>query len=255
MTHPRRNSLINLANKSISGFKYEDTGTSTQILSDWAIQLFSCAAHGDCSSEPIITTTTTVNGYDFQNLTSGYYLVKEDAREGWSPKQSLSWFVDLVNQQSVQVDFTNARNSSITACKVEDSDGDLSTDNDRTIVTGWPISLYQNGQLVGDTQYNTGDNGCFTWSGLDPYQSYKISENVENSGYIALSDTEHTFESLIPGQDHQHTFVNFRMGMVRGHKYHDINADGMQASLMGKKALSMTGRSVLSLISKQTTRK
>ena len=220
--------LINLANKSISGFKYEDTGTGTKILSDWAIQLFSCAAHGDCSSEPIITTTTTVNGYDFQNLTSGYYLVKEEAREGWSPKQSLSWFVDLVNQQSVQVDFTNARNSSITACKVEDSDGDLSTDNDRTIVTGWPISLYQNGQLVGDTQYNTGDNGCFTWSGLDPYQSYKISENVENSGYIALSDTEHTFESLTPGQDNQYTFVNFQLGMVRGHKYHDINGNGYQ---------------------------
>ena len=132
--------LINLANKSISGFKYEDTGTGTKILSDWAIYLFSCAALGDCSSEPIITTTT-VNGYDFQNLTSGYYLVKEDAREGWSPKQSLSWFVDLVNQQSVQVDFTNARNSSITACKVEDSDGDLSTDNDRTII-------YSVGQLA-----------------------------------------------------------------------------------------------------------
>ncbi|QHO63425.1 DUF11 domain-containing protein [Candidatus Chazhemtobacterium aquaticus] len=218
--------LINLANKSISGFKYEDTGTGTKILSDWAIQLFSCAAHGDCSSEPIITTTTTVNGYDFQNLTSGYYLVKEEAREGWSPKQSLSWFVDLVNQQSVQVDFTNARNSSITACKVEDSDGNTTTTDDQNIVAGWPISLYQNGQPV-DTQ-ETENDGCYTWTDLDPYQSYKISENVENSGYIALSDTEHTFESLTPGQDNQYTFVNFRMGMVKGYKYHDINANGSQ---------------------------
>lgn len=224
--------LINLANKSISGFKYEDTGTGTKILSDWAIYLFSCAALGDCSPEPIITTTTTVNGYDFQNLTSGYYLVKEDAREGWSPKQSLSWFVDLVNQQSVQVDFTNARNSSITACKVEDSDGDLSTDNDRTIVTGWPISLYQNGQF--ESKQYTGNNGCYTWTDLDPYQSYKIYEEIGDSGSIALTNPEYTFSSLTPNQDHQHTFVNFRMGMVRGYKYHDINADGMQASPNGE---------------------
>lgn len=86
--------------------------------------------------------------------------------------------------------------------------------------------MYQNGQLI-DTQ-ETEDGGCYTWTDLDPYQSYKISENIENSGYIALSDTEHTFESLIPGQDHQHTFVNFRMGMVRGYKYHDINGNGYQ---------------------------
>ena len=224
--------------RSISGFKYEDTGFGTNVLAGWGVQLFGCTSldESTCNSEAGNTITDENGKYSFDVLDAGYYLVKEEDRSGWSAHLFSSWFVDLFSQQSAQVDFTNARNSSITVCKVEDSDGNLETVGDRNIVGGWPISLYQNSEPV-DTQ-NTEEDGCYTWENLDPYQSYKVSENVENSGYIDLDGTEHTFEFLTPNQDHQHTFINFQAGWVRGYKYHDINADGIWVTPEGESPLN-----------------
>ena len=96
----------------------------------------------------------------------------------------------------------------VTACKQEDADGDLATSNDRSAVTGWPVSLVVDG-LAQTPAQNTGADGCYTWRNLSPGSAYGVQEG-QVEGWIALTDTSHDFGTGVAGSAYTFTFINQR---------------------------------------------
>ena len=117
----------------------------------------------------------------------------------------------------------------VTACKLEDLDGDLATTNDQSSVPMWPVYLSIGGvrQLPGAT---TGSQGCYTWENLQPGLSYDVEEDVL-LGWYPLTDTKHDFGPSVSGGVYSFTFINsrslgcgFTWGYWKNHnKYQNAN--------------------------------
>lgn len=101
------------------------------------------------------------------------------------------------------LDFGNWQPVDVTACKVRDMDG---VEGGVTVpVVRWSVSLTKEG-VVQDTQA-TGENGCYTWTGLTPGFSYDVHEESK-SGWEALGAVDYVFERGKSGESYSHTFVN-----------------------------------------------
>lgn len=116
------------------------------------------------------------------------------------------WYVDADRHVLGQIP-TSAQ---VTACKVQDRDGDPFTFDDQISLEGWTLYLTEGGvrQLPGR---HTRADGCTTWSDLSPGVSYGVEEDLP-SGWMALTPTSHTVGLLEPGDRFHHTFVNARSG-------------------------------------------
>lgn len=101
------------------------------------------------------------------------------------------------------LDFGNWEPADVTACKVRDLDGQPG--GETVAVAGWPVSLYKEGVLV-DTQY-TGNDGCYTWTGLTPGFTYEAREG-DRTGWLALGPVQYAFVRATSGGTFDHTFVN-----------------------------------------------
>lgn len=73
---------------------------------------------------------------------------------------------------------------------------------------GWTVYLTVGGvrQLPGKT---TGADGCALWAGLAPGEIYGVEEALP-AGWVALSPVSHSFGAANPGDDLQHTFINWQ---------------------------------------------
>ena len=112
------------------------------------------------------------------------------------------WVVDA--NRHVLVKF--AINAWLTACKMEDQDGDPLTTEDQIPREGWPLDLKVNGvsQTPGKL---TGPDGCATWGNLGTDASYEVQEEAV-PGWMALGPTSHNFGTLAAGASYDYTFVN-----------------------------------------------
>jgi len=197
---------------SISGYKYKANGTTP--IENWRINLFSCDSNFlTCGANAIATTLTNASGfYSFTDLITGFYRVFEELRDEFTPVGVTTHDVTInSNTQSTENNFSNFENVSVTACKLVDADGNLTTTNDQTDKFGWKVNLLTDGQVT-ETQ-DTGDDGCYTWTNLGPGHTYNVSENIP-TGWTALKSTQSSFGPAVDGVNKSFTFINTQLGTI-----------------------------------------
>jgi streptogramin lyase len=142
------------------------------------------------------TTTVDADGWLINELPTDAYPWGITANSGEV------WFVDNGRQVLARV----VEKPSVTACKLEDSDGDLGTTEDQTPYEGWTVYLVVNGerQLPGQL---TRANGCYTWFDLEADQTYGVEEEVLE-GWEALTPTSHDFGPANAGDQLEYSFIN-----------------------------------------------
>lgn len=170
------------------------------------------------------TVTDNDGAYAFDPVPTGTYTVFEDVPTGWTATTpDTVTGVVVENDGEAEVNFGNFQNVSVTACKVEDRDGNSETTNDQTAVSGWTVHLSVNGDTE-DTRA-TGEDGCYTWTNLGPGVSYDVSEDPAE-GWTALGPTSNDFGPAVSGAEYTHTFANFENGSISGRKFDDVDQNG-----------------------------
>lgn len=120
-----------------------------------------------------------------------------------------TWMVDYERQVLTWLLFGSA----VTACKLEDADGNLGTQDDQMPVPGWRVYLSVDGVRQEPAEL-TRAAGCYTWLDLEPGHTYGIEEEVQQ-GWSALTPESHDFGVGVAGQRYQHAFVNTRDGTIK----------------------------------------
>jgi hypothetical protein len=217
--------FVNSQAVEVTACKVEDSDGNPDTLSDqspvvdWPVSL-------TLDNVVIDEKLTGENGcYTWSNLQPGQtYDVHEEMQTGWYALGGVDHVFDpAASGDSLSHTFVNSRYVDVTACKVEDSDGDSGTTGDQTPVVGWSVSLTEDGTIV-DTEL-TGTNGCYTWTDLLPGVTYDVHEEMQ-TGWFALGEVDHVFDPAASGDSLSHTFVNSRYAEKSGYKWHDLNADG-----------------------------
>jgi streptogramin lyase len=145
----------------------------------------------------VYTSVVDADGWSVHELPS------EDAYPwGIAASRGEVWMVDYGRQVLARLQDS----LSVTACKMADEDGKLSTSDDRSPVEDWTMSLLVGGERQ-EPGRHTGPGGCVTWSELDPGLSYGVEEETA-PGWRALTPTSHTFEVGSAGESYAHVFVN-----------------------------------------------
>jgi hypothetical protein len=137
-----------------------------------------------------------------------YYDVHEVVPDDWYAWTPTEFDCDpIASGGTCSYTFVNSEKVDVTACKVEDLDGDLATDTDRLPLTLWTVKLSVEGEVV-DTQL-TGLDGCYTWEDLDPGVSYDVHEELL-PGWYALTPTSKvwTAADATSGAELTYTFIN-----------------------------------------------
>jgi hypothetical protein len=212
---------------SISGYKWEDLdGDGVWDMDEPALEGWTITLSGDASDS---TTTDQDGAYLFQGLLEGTYTVSETLEPGWTqtyPGGDGTHTINLGDGEfSSDNNFGNFQNVNVTACKMEDLDGNIGTTGDQTPISGWTVYLSINGvrQTPGQA---TGPDGCYTWTDLPPGNSYDVEEDVP-AGWINLTLTSNDFGQAVPGEVYSYTFVNFQLGSKSGYKWEDLDGDGI----------------------------
>jgi hypothetical protein len=217
----------NFKNVSVEACKFDDktgdglTDDDTPIAG-WTVKLTKNGIVQD-------TQPTGANGcYEWTNLgpvPGGYYDVSEVVPPGWTPTSPTSHDFESppMSGASYSFTFTNFKKVKVTACKVEDADGDLATTNDQTSVSGWTVYLSIDGvrQLPGKV---TDAEGCYTWADLGPGHSYDVEEDVP-AGWTPLTPASHDFGPAMSGSSYSFTFKNFENVSVTACKLRDTDGD------------------------------
>jgi hypothetical protein len=121
-------------------------------------------------------------------------------------------------------DFGNYQYVDVTACKVEDADGDLATTDDQTPIEGWTVYLSIDGVRQTPGQL-TGADGCYTWEDLGPGHSYDVEEDDPAPDWTALTPLTHDFGPASAGESYSFTFVNYENVDVEACKVEDADGD------------------------------
>ncbi|GAF75908.1 unnamed protein product, partial [marine sediment metagenome] len=194
-------------------------------VNNWAIELYSCldGNYQNC----IFSSTKQTNpdgSYRFDNLIPGFYQIKEIVKSGWTFLKDtfINIFIGPGEEVSEQ-NFVNTRFVGITACKIVDSDGDISTINDQIGYDGWGIDLYKNGNLI-DSK-TTGTNGCASWNDLMPGNDYHIMEE-QSPIWTPLGPNSFNFIQVVSGGSYTGTFINFENINISGYKFNDKDGNG-----------------------------
>jgi hypothetical protein len=128
--------------------------------------------------------------------------------------------------------FTNFENVDVTACKVEDADGDLATTDDQTAVMGWPVYLSIDSVRQEPGAVTEEPDGCYTWTNLGPGYSYDVEEDVLPN-WFALTPTSWDFGPAVSGETYSYTFINSEYVTKSGLKWRDYNLSGDRDELIG----------------------
>lgn len=171
----------NFKNGSIGGDKFEDVNRNGERdkgepkLEGWTIELYDGNDYDSEESEPIATTETTLNGYVFNNLKPGKYVVCEVMTQA----QALSWIqtypdteedgcyvvvIDQSGETNNNLDFGNFQLGIVNGYKWNDSNGNAEWDEGEPALAGWNITLTTNKSE--QLRTTTDANGKYSFSGL-----------------------------------------------------------------------------------------
>jgi hypothetical protein len=223
----------------IFGRKFEDLNadgdwdTGEPWLEGWRIDLYD-------NGTPVANTTTNASGYyNFGGLSDGVYRILETCPlSGWSQTAPSPVDVcgsgvhsgipvDIDHTSQGPYDFGNFKNVDVTACKVNDLDGDPTTTGDQTAIEDWWVYLSIDGVRQTPGQ-QTGPDGCYTWENLGPGHSYNVEEDDPAPEWTHLGPLTHNFGPASSGETYSFTFANFENVDVTACKLDD--ADGNLAT-------------------------
>jgi hypothetical protein len=159
-----------------------------------------------------ITQTTGPDGCAaWDSLAPGFtYGVQEEAAEGWlSLTDQIHHFPPAQSGDVFRHTFVNSRYAAVTACKLEDADGDLNTGDDQAPLPEWLINLTVDGVRQEPGQL-TGPDGCATWDGLAPGKTYGLEEAL-SPGWLPLTPVQIEFGPAVSGGDYQYSFINMQV--------------------------------------------
>ena len=187
--------------------------TTQTVSSSTASATVTCATQSPALTQAITTTSGTLTWADQTYsllVNSGgwqvYDLPSGGLPWGVAPGDDEVWFVDTGRQVLGRI-IADAL-VTITACKVEDGDGELATTGDQIPVPNWTLYLLIDGVRQGNGR-QTGADGCTTWADIGSNVNYSVEEEVP-SGWLALTPTTHNFGTAVPGANLSHTFINTR---------------------------------------------
>jgi streptogramin lyase len=151
------------------------------------------------------STSFSPNVYNGTYYPDGWIVF--DLPEGGSPwgvttHEQNVWFVDNGRQVLSWMPI----GVTVTACKLEDADADLSTTDDQTPLESWEIYLSVDGErkMPGEV---TGLTGCATWFDLQSGHNYGVEENTSIK-WIPLTPLSHNFGIGNVGDNFVYTFIN-----------------------------------------------
>jgi hypothetical protein len=201
--------FINSRLVEVTACKLEDVDADPTTAADriavegWTVYLWK-------DGKIVDTQLTGKDGcYTWEDLEPGpTYGVSEEVPAGWFAWTPTFFFFDpSVSGGEYSYTFINSRLVEVTACKLQDLDGDLATTDDQVVLSGWTVNLWKDGKIV-DTQL-TGEDGCYTWTDLEPGATYGVSEEVP-AGWIALTPTFFFFDRSVSGGEYEYTFINYK---------------------------------------------
>jgi hypothetical protein len=208
----QRQKLVNIPWQAPAGLvacKVEDAGGDPATsddqtpLQNWPIDLrVDGVAQG-------ITQTTGLDGcVAWDDLPPGpAYGLQEESPAGWLALTGTSHdFGPAISGGIYTHTFVNTQQVSVTACKLQDADGDLATTGDQTPLQNWALFLTVDGVRQEPGQL-TGSDGCFTWNGLAPGKTYGLEETLAE-GWLALTPVQIEFGPAVSGGAYQYSFVN-----------------------------------------------
>ncbi|MBC7247339.1 MAG: carboxypeptidase regulatory-like domain-containing protein [Actinobacteria bacterium] len=215
----------------ISGHKYEDldgdgvNDPGEPALEGVRIELWQGSTMVDW------TTTGTDGSYLFDDLPHGVYTVKEVLDPGWSPTNPADGVHEDVavgcGDNVENLDFLNQReHCSISGHKFEDLDGDGVKDAGEPALEGVRIELWQGSTMVDWT--TTGAGGFYSFTDLPP-GTYDVKE-VLDPGWFPTNPADGAQEGIVvSGDDVENIdFLNCEYGSISGHKYEDLDGDGVK---------------------------
>ena len=212
----------NYKNGQIKGYKWEDIdGDGNKEANEgvptnqWQIKLWKEVNGVPVDQGSSVYTDPTTGAFNF-GVSPGTYYLSEVDQPGWTQTYPTTELIGPITVTSGSIsennNFGNFKNISITTCKQDDRDGNITTTNDRTNVKGWTMTLYDDAVQVGTTQL-TGLDGCYTWTNLGP-GNYSVTEE-SRSGWHNLNSSSHGFGGIDSGDTSKSwTFINTRLGKV-----------------------------------------
>jgi hypothetical protein len=214
----------------VSGFKWDDLNGNgiwdqgEPPIAGWEITL-----------DGQITATTTITGYwSFQICDADEHVVAEELRQGWMPKTVTSYTFSSTSGEDVgPLNFGNFQCVEIFGYKWNDLNSNGVWDAGEPPIEGWEITISTppptppNGDLYETAigLLTTDENGrwSFVACGSEPWT---ISEE-QRAGWVP---TTVTFYQVVvsSGQELEAmNFGNFQCYEVSGHKWNDLNGNGM----------------------------
>ena len=209
--------FLNAQYRTISGQKYDDVNGNGQKdldepgLPDWTI-FIETNGNGILDAEETFITTDAEGNYQFTNLVSDEYRIREVQKSGWTRTDPVADYldVDLHNLYSSSGnDFGNFKLASITACKYADSEVRQEVEENgiqsSLYTQGWGVTLTTDREL--EDPQTTGQNGCYTWEGLGPNTNFLVTEESRDF-WTPNGSTSCEFNNLTSGSNNTCDFHN-----------------------------------------------
>ncbi len=210
---------------TVDGYKYNDLNGDGDLdfgevgIEGWTIELWR-------NGELFATTTTDATGYySFEVCIGGEFEVREVVPSGWTATSPTSFTFTALSGQSHTYSFFNFEWFEVCGYKYNDMTANGVWDEGDDGLPGWTIELYLDSTLYATTTTDQTGHYCFVV--MEP-GSYTVKE-VLQEGWEATYPVsgEHTF-TAISGVDQSFDFLNFKEGMICGHKWYDLDMDGVK---------------------------
>ncbi|MHA2169835.1 MAG: SdrD B-like domain-containing protein [Candidatus Kariarchaeaceae archaeon] len=164
-------------------------------------------------------------------MQGGSYVVTEVLQSGYTQTGTTSYSftgISGVDRGVNEYNFTNFEWFTLTVYKYTDLTGDGYTSDD-TLLPGWSFDLeLDNSYFITFNDTDDGVSDGVASIVLKQGGSYKVTE-VLQSGYTQTGTTSYSFTG-ISGVDrglNEYNFTNFEWLTVSGHKWHDLDGDGI----------------------------
>lgn len=187
-------------------------------------------------------TNWPVNNDKTFHLDKGSYTVTEDETDGWYLDSIVCWgaredvdlengrvTVDLKLGDDVTCKFVNKKFGAVYGFKFDDVNGDGNFDKlNEAKLAGWTITI---DQVYGDFEASTvtGPDGHYSFTNLKP-GLYKVCEELQNGWVQTTPGTPSgcEFVWVFAGDSDDVNFGNFKLGVLTGVKFNDVNGNGVR---------------------------